>query len=73
MLSELAGLNHCAVPVLCRADANLCRFHYTAVIIGKYFQDVLLPYGTGINCTQHESCLGCLTDIYCGWCESTEM
>ena len=29
MRAELAGLNHCAVPFLSRAAANLCWYYYT--------------------------------------------
>ena len=29
MRAELAGLNHCAVTFLSRADANLCWYYYT--------------------------------------------
>ena len=33
MRAELGGLNHCAVPVLSRAAANMCWYYYIPLVI----------------------------------------
>ena len=52
MRADLASLNHCAVPFLSRAGANLCWYHYITKIY--MYLEILLLTKTTVTQNQNE-------------------
>ena len=64
MRAELANLNHCAVPFLSRAIANLCWYYYTLVGVKSLFHRPQNSENINNNRFHETILLKCIFNIY---------